>query len=441
MINAEIHPLRREKDGTFMQKTDPRYKAYVTILREELVPAMGCTEPVAIAYACAKARDLLGTLPDRAALQVSGNIIKNVKSVVVPNTGGGRGIPTAAAIGFVVGNAERELQVISAVTDPQRAEMARVLEQCPIEVTPAEGPEVFDILVEAHAGIHCARVRITGFHTNIVLAELDGQVLEQSDRKAAGPAEQTNLLSVKDILDFADTADLEDVREMLDRQIAYNTAIRDEGLTGKWGAAIGCTLLQCYGHDVTVRARAAAAAGSDARMGGCELPVIINSGSGNQGMTASLPVIEYAKELGVSDEARYRALLVSNLLTIHLKTGIGRLSAYCGAVSAGCAVGAAIAYLHGGGFEEVAHTLVNSLAIVSGIVCDGAKPSCAAKIASAVDAGILGWQMYLGGQQFYAGDGIVRKGVEETIKTVSRVGRDGMVDTDREILRIMTEKV
>lgn len=421
-----------------MQKTDPRYAVYLQILRDELVPAMGCTEPVAIALACAKARDLLGGAPERARLWVSGNIIKNVKSVVVPGTGGGRGIATAAAIGFAVGDAGRALQVISAVSDAQRAEMARLLKDCPIEIAPAEGPEVFDILVEAEAGGHRARVRITGFHTNIVLAELDGRVLEQKQSTAAGPAGE-DPLTVEGILDFAATADLDDVRAVLDRQIAYNTAIRDEGLTGRWGAAIGCTLLRCYGNDVAVRARAAAAAGSDARMGGCELPVIINSGSGNQGMTASLPVIEYAAALGSSEEARYRALLVSNLLTVHLKTGIGRLSAYCGAVSAGCAAGAAIAYLHGGGYKEVAHTLVNSLAIVSGIVCDGAKPSCAAKIASAVDAGILGWQMYLGGQQFYAGDGIVRKGVEETIRTVSRVGRDGMLDTDREILRIMTE--
>ena len=425
-----------------MKKTDPRYGAYVNILREELVPAMGCTEPVAIAFACASARDLLGRLPDRAVLKVSGNIIKNVKSVVVPNTGGGRGIPTAAAIGFVVGHAQRELQVISAVTDAQREEMARLLENCPMEVSPTEGPEVFDIQVEAHGEEHCARVRITSFHTNVVLRELDGQVLECKPQVEAGPSEEMELLTVEGILDFAETADLEDVKETLDRQIAYNCAIRDEGLTGKWGAAIGCTLLRCYGStDVAVRARAAAAAGSDARMGGCELPVIINSGSGNQGMTASLPVIEYAKELGCSGETRYRALLMSNLLTVHLKSGIGRLSAYCGAVSAGCAAGAAIAYLHGGGFKEVAHTLVNSLAIVSGIICDGAKPSCAAKIASAVDAGIVGWQMYRGGQQFYAGDGIVRKGVEETIKTVSRVGREGMADTDWEILQIMTEYI
>lgn len=423
-----------------MKKTDPKYSAYVRLLRQELVPAMGCTEPVAIAYACAKARDLLAQTPNRVSLHISGNIIKNVKSVVVPNTEGGKGIRTAAAIGFAVGHSERQLQVISSVTNEDRAEMHRLLETCPIDVAPAESCETFDILVDAQSADHTARVRITGFHTNIVLAELDGKVLQTGEMRSSGASPDAEYLDIKDIVDFADTADLADVEEVLERQIRCNTAIRDEGLTGKWGAAIGCTLLRCYGNDVAVRARAAAAAGSDARMGGCELPVIINSGSGNQGMTASLPVIEFAQEMKCSKEELYRALLVSNLITLHLKSGIGRLSAYCGAVSAGCAAGAAICYLHGGKLDEVSHTLVNGLAIVSGIVCDGAKPSCAAKIASAVDAGILGWQMYHSGHQFYGGDGIVRKGVEETIKTVSRVGRDGMYDTDREILRIMTEE-
>ena len=422
-----------------MKKSDSHYQTYLRVLREELVPAMGCTEPVAIAYACAKARDVLGCLPTKIVLYVSGNIIKNVKSVVVPNTGGMKGIPAAAAIGFAVGDAKKKLQVISQVTDRDRSQMQQLLSDCPITIHPSESEEIFEILVEAYTKETCVRVRIIRFHTNIVLVEKNGQILEEATPETESSSEEVDLLTVKDILDFADTADLNDVKEILDRQIRYNTAIKEEGLTGKWGAAIGATLLENYGQDVSVRARAAAAAGSDARMGGCELPVIINSGSGNQGMTASLPVIEYAKELNATSEQLYRALLVSNLLTIHLKTGIGRLSAYCGAVSAGCAAGAAIAYLHGGGYKEVSHTLVNSLAIVSGIVCDGAKPSCAAKISSAVDAGLLGWKMYLSGKQFYAGDGIIRKGVEETIKTVSRVGRNGMRDTDKEILRIMTE--
>lgn len=422
-----------------MERNDPHYAAYVRLLKKELVPAMGCTEPVAIALVCARARDLLGQLPEQCTVYASGNIIKNVKSVVVPNTGGQRGIAVAAAIGFAVGHAEKQLQVISEVTDEQRAVMAELLRVGEITVLPAESGQVFDIDVVASGGGHRVRVRTVGFHTNIVTEELDGTVLLSLPDRVEEDVRDAELLDVRDILDFADTVDLTDVADTLQRQIDCNSAIRDEGLTGKWGAAIGCTLLQSYGTDVAIRARAAAAAGSDARMGGCELPVIIVSGSGNQGMTASLPVLEYAKELGKSREETLRALLVSDLLTLHLKTGIGRLSAYCGAVSAGAAAGAAVAYLHGGGYEAVAHTLVNALAIDSGIVCDGAKASCAAKIASAVDAGLLGWKMYLHGHQFYGGEGIVRKGVEETIRTVSRVGHDGMADTDREILKIMTE--
>lgn len=422
-----------------MLKTDLKYQSYLQILRSELVPAMGCTEPVAIALACAKAKDLLGQAPTQVHLEISGNIIKNVKSVVVPNTNGKRGIETAAAIGFAVGHAERELQVISSVTDADRQEMCRLLQDCPIAISPSTSTEVFDILVDAQTSEHHARVQIVKFHTNIVLAELDGKILQQITSSDNAVLQKPAALSVLDILDFADTVDIADVTDILARQIRYNSAIRDEGLTGKWGASIGRTLIDNYGDSVVVRAKAAAAAGSDARMGGCELPVIINSGSGNQGMTASLPVLEYAKELHCTPEQCYRALLVSNLLTIHLKASIGRLSAYCGAVSAGCAAGAGIAYLHGGRYEEVAHTLVNSLAIVSGIICDGAKPSCAAKIASAVEAGIFGWKMYQSGHQFYAGDGIIKKGVEQTIQSVGRVGRDGMIGTDREILQIMTE--
>ncbi len=422
-----------------MLKTDPKYQGYIQILRSELIPAMGCTEPVAIALACAKAKDLLGQAPTQVHLDISGNIIKNVKSVVVPNTNGKRGIETAAAIGFAVGHAERELQVISSVTDEDRQEMTRLLENCPITVSPATSKEVFDIFVDAKNEQHHARVRIVSYHTNIVFVELDGKVLLQVTEPSTVELQKPSLLNVKDILDFADTADIADVADILERQIRYNSAISKEGLTGKWGASIGRTLIDNYGDSIVIRAKAAAAAGSDARMGGCELPVIINSGSGNQGMTASLPVLEYAKELQCTTEQCYRALLVSNLLTTHLKTSIGRLSAYCGAVSAGCAAGAGIAYLHGGRYEEVAHTLVNSLAIVSGIICDGAKPSCAAKIASAVEAGIFGWKMYLSGHEFYAGDGIIKKGVEETIQSVGRVGRDGMVGTDHEILQIMTE--
>lgn len=413
---------------------------YAAILNAELVPAMGCTEPISIAYAAAKAREVLGCAPERAELIVSNNIIKNVKSVVVPNTGGLKGLEAAVAAGAAAGNASRVLEVISSVDDEGRRAIAEFLNDVPIRVTPADGDEVFDILVDLRAGEDSARVRITSCHTNIVLIEKNGTPLYEGDPQTdESHPEGYDELNVRDILEYAETCCLDPVRDALERQIAYNTAISEEGLTGRWGAAVGKTLLAMYGDDVMIRARAAAAAGSDARMSGCDKPVIINSGSGNQGMTASLPVIVYAHELGKSHEELLRGLVLSNLLTIHLKTGIGRLSAYCGAVCAGCASGAAIAWLNGGGYAEITHTLVNSLAVVSGIVCDGAKPSCAAKIASAVDAGLLGWQMYCHGTQFYGGDGIVKKGVEETIRTVGRLGREGMRDTDREIILIMTE--
>ena len=413
---------------------------YAAILNAELVPAMGCTEPISIAYAAAKAREVLGCAPERAELIVSNNIIKNVKSVVVPNTGGLKGLEAAVAAGAAAGNASRVLEVISSVDDEGRRAIAEFLNDVPIRVTPADGDEVFDILVDLRAGEDSARVRITSCHTNIVLIEKNGTPLYEGDPQTdESHPEGYDELNVRDILEYAETCCLDPVRDALERQIAYNTAISEEGLTGRWGAAVGKTLLAMYGDDVMIRARAAAAAGSDARMSGCDKPVIINSGSGNQGMTASLPVIVYARKLGKSHEELLRGLVLSNLLTIHLKTGIGRLSAYCGAVCAGCASGAAIAWLNGGGYAEITHTLVNSLAVVSGIVCDGAKPSCAAKIASAVDAGLLGWQMYCHGTQFYGGDGIVKKGVEETIRTVGRLGREGMRDTDREIIRIMTE--
>lgn len=425
-----------------MEKTDIRYQTYLQILKEELVPAMGCTEPIAISYCAAKARAILGCLPEKSLVEVSGNIIKNVKSVIVPNTNGLKGIEAAAAAGIVAGDAEQVLEVIADVDEEQKKEIREYLERGVIKVRPLQTDEILDIVVHVFGDGHEVVVRIANYHTNIVLIRKDGEVLYEIGGAAA--AEETkqadrNLLSVADIVEFADTADFEDVREILSRQIACNTAISAEGLKNPWGANVGKVLLKTYGNDVKVRARAAAAAGSDARMSGCEMAVIINSGSGNQGMTASLPVIEYAKELKVSEEKLYRALLVSNLITIHQKTGIGRLSAYCGAVSAGCGAGCGIAYLHGGDFRCIAHTLVNALAIVSGIVCDGAKPSCAGKIASAVDAGILGYEMYCEGQQFRGGDGILSKGVENTIRNIGRLGSVGMKETDKEIIQIMTD--
>lgn len=425
-----------------MNRKDEKYQAYVQILKEELIPAMGCTEPIALAYAAAKAREVLGEMPDRVFIGASGSIIKNVKSVIVPNTNHLKGIPAAAAAGIVAGKAEKELEVISEVSEEKREEIARFMEQTEITVEYIDNGIVFDIIVIVFKGESSAKVRIANYHTNIVRIEKNQEIL--LDIPVQGEEEEgltdRSLLDVKDIWDFINTMDVEDVREILYRQITYNTAIADEGLRGDYGANIGSVLLSMYGDDVRNRAKARAAAGSDARMNGCELPVVINAGSGNQGMTCSIPVLEYAKELKVGEEKTYRALALSNLIAIHQKTGIGRLSAYCGAVSAGAAAGAGIAYLCGGGYEEVIHTVVNALAIVSGMICDGAKASCAAKIAASVDAGILGYHMYLQGQQFYAGDGIVTKGVEATIHNIGRLGKDGMKGTNEEIIRMMIDE-
>lgn len=415
------------------------YNAYVKILKEELLPAMGCTEPIAVAYAAALVRKTLGTIPQSAEVHVSANIIKNVKSVVVPHTGGMRGIDAAVAAGIIAGNADRELEVLSDVNEEEVRVMAHYLKQTPISITASDNGYIFDIQIRANAGEHTAFVRIAGSHTNVIRVEKDGTVLRDLKYEEVGRAEETDrsLLNVENIIEFADCVDIKDVKAVLDRQIDFNVAIAEEGLSRKWGANVGRVLLNAYGNNVANRAKAMAAAGSDARMSGCERPVVINSGSGNQGMTASLPVIVYAKELKASQSQLYRALVVSNLVTIHLKTGIGRLSAYCGATSAGCGAGAGITYLYGGKANEISHTIVNAVAINSGMVCDGAKASCAAKIASAVEAGLLGMQMQMQGEQFYGGDGIVVKGVENTIRNVGRLARFGMAETDREIIDMM----
>ncbi|WP_323088324.1 serine dehydratase subunit alpha family protein [Allobaculum sp. JKK-2023] len=430
-----------------MKRTSILYQAYTQILKEELIPAMGCTEPIAIAYAAAKAREVLGSMPDLVKIGVSNNIIKNVKSVIVPNTGGMKGIESAAVAGIVAGRAEKALEVISEVTDEQKEKMGEFLNTVPVSVEAVDNGFIFDILIALYNGPECAIVRIINYHTNIVYIKKNNVLLlntvnEQNNSCAnENPVESgltdKSLLTIEEIYDFANTCDLADVQDVIARQIEYNTIISDEGLRNEYGANVGSTMLKFYGDNVRNRAIARAAAGSDARMSGCELPVVINSGSGNQGITVSVPVIEYAKSLGASKEQLYRALVLSNLIAIHEKAGIGRLSAYCGAVSAGCAAGCGIAYLYGADCEGIEHTLVNALAIVSGIICDGAKPSCAAKIASSVQAGILGYHMYLNGQEFKGGDGIVTKGVENTIRNIGRLGRDGMRETDKEIVNIM----
>ena len=414
--------------------------AITEILKEELVPAMGCTEPIAIAYASSIARSLLSSLPTSVAVYASPNIIKNVKSVVVPHTGGERGIEAAASIGIVAGREDLELEVLSKVGEKDIERSKELRRDAKFTILPSESGYIFHIRVELKNNSESSAVEIAGNHTNVILKERNGQVLFRKEYKENVESKKTDrsILSIKSISEYADSVDIESIRETLERQIEYNTAIANEGLHGTWGANIGSILLKSYGESVQNKAKAYAAAGSDARMNGSEKPVVINSGSGNQGLTASLPVIVYAKDLNVSHNTLLRALAVSNLVTIHLKSGIGSLSAYCGATSAGAGAGAGVCYLFGGRENEISHTVVNALAIESGMICDGAKASCAAKIASAVEAGLLGMEMQKYGSEFYGGDGIVKKGVENTIENVSRIAREGMRETDKTIIEIMT---
>jgi len=424
-----------------MKRTDVLYQQYLKILEEELRPAMGCTEPIALAYAGAKARELLGTLPDRITVWVSGNIIKNVKSVVVPNTGGLHGIAAAVCAGVVAGKAEKQLEVISCVTPEEQLRLKEYMQTARVEINPSESELVFDIDLYLYAGEDQVRIRIVNHHTNIVHLSKNGDIVLDLPITESSEDHLTDksCLCMERIVEFADCLDAEDVRHTIGKQIEYNMAIAREGIENNWGANIGSVILRRQGETVERRAAAYAAAGSDARMSGCEKPVIILSGSGNQGITASVPVAVFAQHLGVTEELLFKAVAVSDLVTVHQKTGIGRLSAYCGAISAGCGAGAGIAYLYGGRQDAVAHTVVNAIAILSGTICDGAKPSCAAKIAAAVDAGILGYAMFLENQQFYGGDGIVTKGADKTVTNVGRLAREGMRETDRTILKIMLE--
>ncbi len=416
--------------------------AYISILREELVHATGCTEPIALAYAAARLRELLGAKPERIRAEVSGNIIKNVKSVVVPNTGGMKGIPAAIAAGAAAGDASKALQVIAGVPAEMHGEIAAYAKRTEIEIVCADTTRMLDIRLTGWAGEHSALVQIANSHSNIVREEKDGTVLLEKPVTDSAEDNLTDksVLNVADILEFANTVNLEEVAPLLNQQVACNTAIAEEGLRHNWGANIGSVLLADYPDDIKTEAKAWAAAGSDARMSGCEMPVVILSGSGNQGITASVPVVRYAKHLGADQETLFRALLVSDLVTIHQKSGIGRLSAYCGAVSAGVGAGAGIAYLLDGSYDAIAHTIVNAVAIISGAICDGAKPSCAAKIAASVDAGILGYHMYKNHQEFKSGDGIVTNGVDNTIANIGILAQQGMRQTDQTILAIMTER-
>lgn len=419
-----------------------KYDNFIRVLEAELVPALGCTEPIAIAFAAAKVREVLGEMPQRLEIQCSGNIIKNVKGVVVPNSGGLRGISAAAILGMLCGRSDRELEVLSAVSEEDIARCRELMAQGICTTTLVKDVENLYIVAVAQGAEHTASVSVVNRHTLVTEIVRDGQVLLKKD--VASPERSDadyGAMTVRDILDFADELDVADVRELLGRQIEMNTAIAREGLSHAYGAQVGYTLLQVFGDNVRTRACALAAAASDARMGGCPLPVMINSGSGNQGVTVSLPVIEYAKDLNVSEDKLYRALALSNLIAVHLKQYIGRLSAFCGAVSAACGAGAAITYLFGGGYDEIGYTIVNTLGTVGGIVCDGAKSSCAAKIASAVQAAIVAHYMGSHERVFRAGEGFVKEDLESTIRSMGYIGRVGMKETDYEILNIMTDNV
>ncbi len=424
-----------------MKKGDFLYQQYLNILQEELKPAMGCTEPIALAYAGAKAAQLLGRQPEKIRLFVSGNIIKNVKSVVVPNTGGLHGMAAALCAGIIAGDADRELEVISRVPAEKHAEIKAYMETVDLDIQPATSNLVFDIDLLVAAGDASVHLRIINHHTNIVLIQKNEEILLELPVCESSEDHLTDksCLNIEDIVAFANCLNVEDIRDCVGRQIEYNMAIAKEGIENSWGANVGSVILRYQGGSVEKKACAWAAAGSDARMSGCEKPVIIVSGSGNQGITACVPVVVYAREIGMSEDKIFRAVALSDLVTLYQKAGIGRLSAYCGAISAGCGAGAAIAYLQGGDDRAVAHVVVNAVAILSGTICDGAKPSCAAKIAAAVDAGILGYQMFLEGQQFYGGDGIVTKGVDKTVRNVGILAREGMRETDRTILEIMLQ--
>ena len=423
-----------------MEKSDCCYQAYLAILKEELVPAMGCTEPICLAYAAAKAREVLGSMPKRVEIKASGNIIKNVKSVIVPNTKGMKGLKASVAAGIVAGNPEKALEVIAEVTPEQKKDISKFLDDTLMTIVPLNVIAQLDVTVTLYDGNQSSSVRIAGHHTNIVKIEKNEQVLFDNGYEADANAKMTDrkCLCMKKIYDFANTVDLEELKPIIGPQIECNKAIAMEGLKNNWGANVGSTILR-VGNDIRQKAKAWAAAGSDARMSGCEMPVIINSGSGNQGMTVSLPILAFAEEFGIDEERTIRAVALSNLVAIHQKTGIGRLSAYCGAVSAGCASGCGIAYLLGHSLEVIEHTLENALGMAAGIVCDGAKPSCAGKIAVSVESGILGYEMAKKGNELLGGDGIVGNDVEETIDHIGRLGRLGMKETDVEILKIMVE--
>lgn len=416
------------------------YDSYVQILRTELIPAFGCTEPIALAYAAAKAREVLGEFPDYIEAYCSGNIIKNVMGVKVPNAGGLKGVETAVILGTLVGQSDKQLEVLESVTNEDRIKVKELLNNSFCQCILKEGVENLYLMIKSVKEDQVVEVTIENSHTNITSIRKNGISLYEANRTQEKGKSDKSLLNIKDIIAFADTVHIEDVKEVLDLQISYNLAIAEEGLKGSWGAQIGRIFMSGNETNIERRAIAKAAAGSDARMGGCPFPVVINSGSGNQGMTCSIPVIEYAKELGKSREELYRALCISNLVAQAQKRYIGSLSAYCGVVCAAGGAGAAITYLHGGNKKQIEYTIVNTIANIGGMVCDGAKASCAAKISSALQAAILGHHMAMQNVTFEAGEGLVQEEPEQTIRAIGYMGKEGMKKTDVEILNIMIGK-
>jgi len=419
------------------------YNCYLAILKSELIIALGCTEPIAIAYAAAMARKVLGAEPDHCEVSCSGNIIKNVKGVTVPNSGGQKGIVTAAILGVVGGDADKELAVLEGVTDEDRMRTKKLCKTDFCSCKLIEGTESLHIIVELTKGNHKVLVELKQYHTNITRIVKDSKELPVKKKQVQG----TNLeepdksqLNLEGILEFADEINIADVEEIIANQISYNTALSEEGMQNSYGAEIGRTMLkECDKNDIRVLAQAYAAAGSDARMSGCPMAAVINSGSGNQGITVTMPVVKYADFLQVSRERLYRSLVVANLVAIHQKRFIGNLSAYCGAVSAACGAGSGIAYMQGYGLDVIAKQITNTIATIGGMVCDGAKASCAAKISAAVNVSLLGLQLAIDNHSFSSGEGLVKDDVEQTIRSIGRMGRVGMKSTDIEILNIMLE--
>lgn len=416
------------------------YQNYIGILKEEMIPAMGCTEPIALAYGAARAREILGSEPERIVAHCSGNIVKNVRCVIIPNSGGLTGIEAGVVLGAVAGNAALDMEVLSKVDEAGRARCRELLAKNICKVELLDSPVVLHFIIEMYAGEDSVSLEIKYDHINVTKIVKNGEVLLDVDEKCGETecADRT-LLNLEDIKDFADTVDLDDVRELLDKQIQSNMAIAHEGMTGKYGLGIGRIIRETYSNDMLTKMRSLTAAASEARMGGCDMPVVINSGSGNQGISCSVPLIVYAREMELPEYVLYRALVFSNLLTVYQKQYIGKLSAFCGAVSASCAAGAAITYIVGGGLDVIKKTIENTLANIPGIICDGAKISCAAKIAASLDAAFLAHHLAMNGQSYAPYTGILQEETGETISCVGQIGKEGMKETDKEILRIMLE--